>query len=190
MSRNRALSTVVIIVAAITLLVVPAISAPRTTPTTIDPSGNTVKIDSAANTVKIDGAANNVATATQHQSVQLWSTNQIVASGGFVHSAYVNCAGYKELRVVIGSNMLAYNASLWAIIEMHPGTSGGGYAAAGTVNFGAPAHLLSDQANMTLTPGFCIFTIPVLSDTMHFLLHNDTGSSVTLYNWSYAYLVN
>jgi hypothetical protein len=57
-------------------------------------------------------------------------------------------------------------------------------------NFATPANFISDNSNFSCPFGRSIFSFPVLSDVMYMQVFNSTGGSVTVYNWSWVYLVN
>lgn len=74
------------------MIALPAVAAPRTTPTTVentptvkvDPTGNSVKVDPTGNTVKVDPSAN---------IVKVDSTQNIVKIDGTVNSIKISPSG-------------------------------------------------------------------------------------------------
>ena len=69
-------------------------------------------------------------------------------------------------------------------------TGAGGYDAVAIGNFAPPASFISNNSNFTCPTNWSIFSFPVLSDTMYISIINWTGGTVTIYNWSWVYLVN
>ncbi|MBI2844672.1 MAG: hypothetical protein HYX78_14860 [Armatimonadetes bacterium] len=146
-----------------------------------------VKIDSATNTVKIDSNANTVKTPTQRNMVQLWTTNQTVNNGGIIFSAWISASGYKEMRFVIRSSSSSENL-LVHIIPTSP--TGSGYYL-GRANFAAASgSSFATGGNWVAEGGTCVFSMPVVADLYVLQLKNNTGGTVTVYDSSWAYLVN
>ncbi|OFX16082.1 MAG: hypothetical protein A2Z18_05295 [Armatimonadetes bacterium RBG_16_58_9] len=138
-------------------------------------------------TVNISSTNNTVAAPTVWQKVQPWTTDQVLADGQFTTSPFIQTAGYKEFRACIGSSSSSANLRVHVLAK----NGAGAYTTTVAIgNFATPANFISDNSNFSCPAGRSIFSFPVLSDVMYLQVSNSTGGSVTVYNWSWVYLVN
>jgi hypothetical protein len=185
---RTALLLIVTSIALVALCLATASADTRTTPVTIDTSGNTVKIDSTANTVKIDSANNTVKTVTQHNMVQLWTTAQIVPNLNSISAPVVSTAGYKEMRTIIATTSSVAIPNLFAVVAWQGPT--GSYVPMGRFDFNTPTHPITEQCDFVSTAGYLVVNIPVMGDNCSISITNMSGSTVTISQTSYVYLVN
>ncbi len=122
-------------------------------------------------TVKIDATTNAVDTPTKHKAVQLWAADQSIPTGSSRTSPLIDCAGYNEVRLLLVANTAS--ASLTACISFR--APSGAYLIAKTVNWSANTMPI---------------TCPVYGDICIITILNSIGSTVTVYQDSFAYLVN
>ncbi len=180
----------------------------------VDPSANTVKVDSTQNIVKIDGTVNSVKispsgnTVQAQQSgtwnvgisgannsvkplvnstlVQLFSTSVSIPAGGSLQSDYISCAGYREIRVVIGAN----TADPDLVVHPYFRTPAASYLSVGTADFAVSTSSITDDANFRHSSNTCVFSMPVMSDTFYIKINNNTASARTINNFSWVYLID
>ena len=136
-------------------------------------------------TVNISSTNNTVKAPTQWNKVQLWTSHQVLAIGGYTDTAYFSTAGYKEIRACIASNSSSANLQV-LVAALGFGQS----VVVAEGNFAPPANFISLGGNLTCTDYKCIFSLPVMSDAMSIYIFNNTGGSVTIYSYSWVYLVN
>lgn len=137
--------------------------------------------------VKSD-TADTVTAATKHATVPLWSSNQTIANGASLHSAVIDCSGYKEVRVVMQANPSS-ELKAWFYYTRPDGVSA---FSPGYFNFAPAANPFSNQANFTPnTAGHCMFSMPIYSDKCFIVVQNDIGAAVVMESVKcWAYLVN
>jgi hypothetical protein len=137
-------------------------------------------------TVRVDAAHSSVSTPTGYRMVQLFSEDRVVAANGTVTTSFLDCAGYSEMRVVMYSNTTSVDVdvSLWKRSPTNV------YLRVGRANFGTSGQSVSNQANFTTTPTFCMFAVPVLSDRVYISVYNGTSQSITIRSHSYVMLVD
>ena len=140
-------------------------------------------------TVNISSTNNTVKAPTQWNKIRLWTTDQVIAHMVTIQSATLTTAGYKEIRACIGSNSYPSGASLYVVVWGKTGA--GSWAPLGEGSFAIPpANFISLGANFAPESGLCVFSFPVVSDEMIISIVNGTGGSVTIYSYSWVYLVN
>lgn len=156
----------------------------RTTPVTVS-NTPTVKVDASANTVKIDPGSNVVASPALSKTVQLWAAQQVIPVNGTLDGPSINCSGYREIRVVIGSAVSSANLKVNIMFS-----NGAMSFAVGSCSFGPVTGGVVSGTGFVNNGYVCSFTVPVMSDTFSLNVSNGTGASATISNASWVYLVN
>ena len=179
----------------------------------VDPSGNSVKIDPTANAVQINGtpnvnvtntptvnvgntpvvkvdpAQNTVKTPTQSTIVSFTTPGQTIAPNGVVTSPLINCAGYREMRIV---SMLTSPSSASSNVKINVrfrAPASGGYALVGTGSFATPSTQLTSYANFVQSDSIAIMIIPIISDYAYIEIVNKQTYTIGISD-SWVYLLN
>lgn len=140
-------------------------------------------------TVKIDSANNMVKAPTQSSFFALWSTNQSIGKYGYLWRYSIDCAGFKEARFFIKLDTICDYTKVKTGVEAY--TPNNLFAFIGACDFAPPANALCNQANFTSGSGTCVFTVPVISNTMAIYIYNGNLDSITIDgSRSWVYLVN
>lgn len=170
----------------------------------------TVKLDATTNTVKaqqngtwsvgISGTPDvnvvntpTVTTQTRHNTLApFWTTGITVSNGSVINTQLFNCAGYKEMRIVLFTNFtgtLPYNLKV-RVMHVLPN---GAHDWIGQFDFDG------DTMPMISAPTFdgsragerlLAVTYPVISDEFYLQVSNFTGVDVDFSGKSTIYLVN
>lgn len=144
-------------------------------------------------TVKIDSTNNVVQAATKNNTVQLWTSNQVISGNSGLNtiaSTAIDCTGYKEIRVALFSDVTSVSLQ----VKISFGTSfSNSYKALGFANFATPSATVTNLGNFQSFGGnnnYCYFSHPVISNTCFIIIMNHTNSPVIMSKDSWVYLVN
>lgn len=140
--------------------------------------------------VQIDDKYNAVKTSTLSSVVRLWNENMSIAPSASLLSNNIYCKGYKEAKIIIKlgphSNDLT-KVSVRVLIYTPDGFS----TLLGKTEFSTPSIKSASQGILEYGEDSCIFSVPVMSDTMAIQIYNGDTRYVPIYNRdTWAYLVN
>jgi len=165
----------------------PGLSDTRSTPVSIVPTGNTVQV---GNSISINPAGNTVSNPTYHSMIQLCTTDHTIANNSASGFGIINCAGYKEIRIIVSLAAVPVDPAQVQVAVAYYGF-GGAPMSLGKANWAATGRPISEQANFTMQPTLCAFTVPVMFDSFFVQVWNSSGAPVTVKaDTSVIYLVN
>ena len=163
------------------LMAVACLAQARTTPVEVTNSPDV----NVPDPIKIDPANNTVNTPAKSLTIQPWATDQTVNAFSWLWAPNMNCAGYRDMRVVIKSNTNSPDVKVYVrcIVNSHVLDIGCG-------NFASPSTSIGLGANFESFGNECIFTVPVFADSCNIAVYNGTSSTVTMKSQSWIYLIN
>lgn len=140
-------------------------------------------------TVKIDPTNNTVKTPTQCKVIQLWANDMTASQGTNAWRYDLDCSGYREARFVLRIEETVDFSKVQCGVEMYSPT--GQMTFLGYANFSTPTSSIVDGASFTPASGTCVFTLPVVTNTLAIFVQNTNTTAVTLdKDRCWVYLVN
>lgn len=113
-----------------------------------------------------------VATPTVSKGLRLWTSDQVLPQNTQTFSASIDCAGYREVKVVI-----SFNAGSGVVLKLFPEY----YSTPGGMPFTPGGIRIAPYFN-TLIPGVeassTVFALPVLSPTLRLLIQNQSTTAI------------
>ena len=141
-------------------------------------------------TVKIDGTSNTVTCATRHSTVPLWTGFQYVNSNSVLFCRGIDCRGYKEARIMLTKGLCSVDPTKISI-GINAYTPAGATKRLGGTTWSSSATQYDGQGGFVFDSTTCVFSIPIMSDTMDlFIANSDTIQLVLDGNCCWIYLVN
>lgn len=159
----------------------------RSTPVSIVPTGNTVQV---GNSISINPSGNTVSAPTQRSMIRLCNTDQTIANNSAQGFSVINCAGYKEIRIIVSLASVPLDPTKAQVSVAYYGFAGAP-SILGMANWASTGKPVTDQANFTMQPTLCAFTVPVMFDSFLVQVFNASGGPITVKaDTSIIYLVN
>ncbi|MCE5198854.1 MAG: hypothetical protein ABFD54_00290 [Armatimonadota bacterium] len=180
----------------------------------MDPSGNSVKIDPTANTVqvsgttsvnvantptvsvgnspvvKIDSTQNTVKTPAQSTIISFATPSiPLAANGGTLSSPLINCAGYREMRIVSTIPSACASPENIHIDVRFRAQYSGAYALFGTGSFATATTQMTPYANFTQSNLVAYMSVPIVSDYARVDIVNKQTYSISISD-AWVYLLN
>lgn len=141
-------------------------------------------------TVKIDGTNNTVTCATQHAAVALWTGFQYINSNSVLFCRGIDCRGYKEARIYLAKGVCSVDLTK-IVVGINAYTPVGATKRLGGTTWSSSTTRYDGQGGFAFDSTACVFSIPIMSDTMDlYIANSDTIQFVLDGNACWVYLVN